>query len=180
MSILFILRLLVMLVLALLAWEAGGSISHWVSPTSVFMAKGYYRIIVTFLGAVIGFVSAPYLTVVPYRAIRKRIHEVSARALIMGVIGLVIGLIDRSNHAGRLTRPGPSVNVMSHFWVARLSVYTYYRGSRSDRTGAPPTGTLGAGLAEPDQDVDENDQDLLDRNGSSHGAGGKPRVDGRR
>jgi uncharacterized protein YacL len=93
MSIVLILRLLVMLILALLAWEAGGLISQWVPATQFLMAKSYYRFIITFLGAVVGFISAPYLTVIPYRALHQRIREVSVRELVMGVIGLVIGLI---------------------------------------------------------------------------------------
>ena len=93
MSIILILRLLFMLLLAFLGWVAGEWAFKWLPITQAPVARGYYRFFMTFIGALIGFASAPYLTVVPYRALRQRLHEVSARALIMGAIGLVIGLI---------------------------------------------------------------------------------------
>jgi uncharacterized protein YacL len=93
MSFVIILRLLVMVVLAFLGWEAGEWIARWLPVGRTPVTRSYYRLFMTFIGALIGFFSAPYLTVVPYRALRRRLHEVSARALIMGVVGLVVGLI---------------------------------------------------------------------------------------
>jgi len=93
MSIILILRLLLMALLALLGWEAGEWVSRWIPAPHIPIARSYYRFFMTFVGALVGFASAPYLTIVPYRALRRQLREISARTLIMGLIGLVIGLI---------------------------------------------------------------------------------------
>jgi len=93
MSVILILRLLLAVLFALLGWEIGEWISAWVPVVHVPVMGSYYRLFITLVGALVGFVSAPYLLVVPFRAVRQRLHEVSARTLIMGLVGLVIGLI---------------------------------------------------------------------------------------
>ena len=92
MSINIILRLVVMFVVALVCWALGRDLSTWIS-SKIPIASIYYRIIITLIGALIGFLCASYLTVVPYRELRARLRRVPARALIMGVIGSMIGLI---------------------------------------------------------------------------------------
>lgn len=92
MSIELGLRLSIMLAVAFGGWQLGMLLSRLVAPTAVPFAGSYYQSIMTLIGAVLGFVLAPYVTVVPYRALRKRLHEIPARALVMGIIGLLIGL----------------------------------------------------------------------------------------
>jgi uncharacterized protein YacL len=93
MSIDLILRLILMLVVAVLGWELGAIISHYIPLTVLPIARIYYRFIMAFVGAAFGFLSAPYLTVLPYRALRDRLHHVAARTLLMGLIGSVVGLL---------------------------------------------------------------------------------------
>jgi uncharacterized protein YacL len=93
MSIDFILRLVLMLVVAFLGWELGAVISHYIPMTVLPIARIYYRFIMAFVGAVVGFLSAPYITVIPYRVLRDRLHQVAARTLLMGLVGSVVGLL---------------------------------------------------------------------------------------
>ena len=92
MSVHILLRLPIMFAFALGGWELGQRLSVWV-PAIIPVDREYYPSINTAVGALAGFFAAPYLTVVPYRALRKRLSRVSARALIMGVVGLLVGLI---------------------------------------------------------------------------------------
>ena len=92
MSIELGLRLSIMLAVAFGGWQLGMLLSRLVAPTAIPVAGSYYQSIMTLIGAVLGFVLAPYVTVVPYRALRERLHEIPARALVMGIIGLLIGL----------------------------------------------------------------------------------------
>jgi uncharacterized protein YacL len=52
-----------------------------------------YGAIFFLLGALMGLVVTPYLTVRPFRALRKRIRQAPAQQLLAGTLGLVIGLI---------------------------------------------------------------------------------------
>ncbi len=93
MSFQIILRLSSMAMVALLGWEIGVLVSDWIPVATIPIARGYYRFIITLIGALAGFFLAPYLTVMPYRALRDRLHQVSARSLLMSVAGLLVGLI---------------------------------------------------------------------------------------
>lgn len=93
MSFYLILRLSIMLATAFLGWELGLEISKRVPSDAIPIARGYYLFTMAFIGAAVGFVSAPYLTVKPYRALRSKLGEAPARSLIMGAIGLIVGLI---------------------------------------------------------------------------------------
>ena len=87
----FLLRLLVMSVLALLGWELGELIAQLTPSSQVLIAKGYYRPIAASIAGILGFVIAPFLTIRPYRRLRRLLSEVPPRKLIMGVAGLVLG-----------------------------------------------------------------------------------------
>lgn len=93
MSIYIVLRLSITLAFAVLGWELALELSKRVPPEAIPIARGYYLFIMALIGAVVGFVSAPHLTLAPYRALRNRLREVPARSLVMGIIGLVVGLI---------------------------------------------------------------------------------------
>ncbi len=59
------------------------------SPLSIFV----YQIITTLLIGILGFVIAPWISIRPVSAIRKRLSNISAQTLIYGLIGLIFGLI---------------------------------------------------------------------------------------
>jgi uncharacterized protein YacL len=52
-----------------------------------------YQIVTTLITALIGFFIAPWISIKPITAIRKRLSKVSAQTLIYGLIGLIFGLI---------------------------------------------------------------------------------------
>jgi uncharacterized protein YacL len=91
MSFDLILRLSVMVIGALVGWQLAVVFSDWLPPDFP-VAQGLYRFILIFPCAIFGFIIAPYITTLPYRALRDRLHKVSARSLIMGAIGLMGGL----------------------------------------------------------------------------------------
>ena len=93
MSFIIILRLLLMLIIAFLGWEFGALIFDALPRISPVLGKGYYRVIMALIGALVGFLTAPYLTIVPYRNLRSHLQQVPARSLLMGVAGAVVGLI---------------------------------------------------------------------------------------
>jgi uncharacterized protein YacL len=53
----------------------------------------YYAAIFLLIGALVGLVLTPYVTVRPFAAVRKRIRQAPAQQLLAGVLGLVSGLI---------------------------------------------------------------------------------------
>ena len=59
------------------------------SPVSIVL----YQIIATLLFAVIGFIVAPWISIKPIMALRKRLSKVSAQTLVFGLIGLLVGLL---------------------------------------------------------------------------------------
>lgn len=76
-----------------------------------------------FLGALLGLVLTPYITVRPFIALRKRIRQAPAQQLLAGVIGLVIGLIIAALSAIPLSLlPSPFSQVLP-FVVAVLFGY---------------------------------------------------------
>ena len=52
-----------------------------------------YQIVTTLLVGFIGFLIAPWISIKPVRAIRKKLSKVSAQTLLYGFIGLIFGLI---------------------------------------------------------------------------------------
>ncbi len=91
MSFDLILRLSVMVIGALVGWQLAVVFSDWLPPDFP-VAQGLYRFILVLPCAIFGFIISPYITTLPYRALRDRLHKVSARSLIMGAIGLMGGL----------------------------------------------------------------------------------------
>ena len=101
MSVHIILRLSLMLVVAFLGWEVGPALSGQAFLAGVPVGAERYPPIMALVGALVGFFAAPYLAVLPCRALRRRLKAVPTRPLIMGVLGLLLGLIA----AALLTRP---------------------------------------------------------------------------
>ena len=52
-----------------------------------------YAVIFLFVGALVGLVLTPYVSVWPYRALRKRIRRAPAEQLVAAIVGLIVGLI---------------------------------------------------------------------------------------
>jgi uncharacterized protein YacL len=59
------------------------------SPISIII----YQIFTTLIVGFIGFLIAPWISIKPLTAIRKRLSSVSAQTLLYGLIGLIVGLI---------------------------------------------------------------------------------------
>jgi uncharacterized protein YacL len=93
MSIILMLRLSAMLVLAVGGWQLGKGLPGWLPSTVLSGGVGYYQWFLAAAGGVVGFVAAPAVTVIPYRTLRTRLLHMPARALIMGVVGVLIGLV---------------------------------------------------------------------------------------
>jgi uncharacterized protein YacL len=88
MSIEFFARLIGMVVLSV-----GGAILGVRLAEQLGQVPELWGTIFAFLGALIGLVITPIITIRPIATIRKRISQVSARTMVGGVLGLVIGLI---------------------------------------------------------------------------------------
>ena len=92
MSIHIFWRLLVMSIGALLGWEIGMMAKAWL-PFVTGLGAGYYPFIVATAAGLLGFAGAPYVTVVPYRSLRKVLCKASVRGMLMGMLGLFLGLV---------------------------------------------------------------------------------------
>lgn len=84
----FISRIVGMVVLAV------GGVFLGIYVSSALEASPYqYAAISLLLGALIGLVLTPYVTVRPFMALRRRIHQAPALQLLAATIGLTVGLI---------------------------------------------------------------------------------------
>jgi len=92
-SIYLFLRLSMMVVVAFAGWELGLLVAQWVALNTASLASNYYRVITMLVGAVVGFVVAPYITVRPYRALHNHLRRIPSRTLIMGILGFVFGIL---------------------------------------------------------------------------------------
>jgi len=88
MSVDFIFRIVGMFVLFLL----GGYWGFWFAGSNQ-LATFPYMMGMAFVGALIGLVITPFITLRPVRALRSALAQVSAEQLFSGLIGLVMGLI---------------------------------------------------------------------------------------
>lgn len=89
MTVELVFRLIVMVIVAGLGWQLGGYL------TGIFAAsyQPYYTYVIALVGALAGFLIAPFVTIRPLRAIGKAIRQLPARFLIVGSVGLTIGLV---------------------------------------------------------------------------------------
>jgi uncharacterized protein YacL len=92
MSFPVILRLFLTLCMALVGWAFGLTLIENVGAELVWH-KGYYRLVGVFGGGLIGFIGAPYILGLPFRALCNWLRKIPAQSLIMGVIGVSIGLV---------------------------------------------------------------------------------------
>jgi uncharacterized protein YacL len=83
MSVEFVLRILGMFVFAFIGWNTGDSLG----------ADPRYKIVLALIGAALGLLATPFLTIRPYKWLRRTMRQVPVQQLLMGTVGLLIGLI---------------------------------------------------------------------------------------
>jgi len=88
MSIEFIFRIIGMIVLALIGLTSGIRVAKLADADPVL-----YATVFTLLGALIGLVATPWITVRPVSALRNRIRQMPAQQLVAGIFGLTVGLV---------------------------------------------------------------------------------------
>jgi uncharacterized protein YacL len=84
----FVVRLIGMVVLAIGGVYLGSYLSNLAGDQPLLWASVF-----ALVGALMGLVVTPFLTTRPIRAIRSQMTQVSARTMISGTIGLIVGLI---------------------------------------------------------------------------------------
>jgi len=116
-----------------------------------------YAAIFLLVGALIGLVLTPYLTVRPFLALRKRIHQAPAQQLLAAVSGLIIGLIIAALIAFPLSLLPPPFSQVLPFVAAVLfgylgitvmstrqhDIFSFIRGRFSGRAENRENGTNG-------------------------------------
>lgn len=95
MSVELIVRLVGLVIFGIIGVFLGASLGNIIqeiwsaSPLPIIV----YQIITTLITAFLGFLIAPWISIKPVNAIRKRLSKVSAQTLFYGLIGLIFGLI---------------------------------------------------------------------------------------
>ena len=88
MSIDFIFRILGMIVLAAVGLTGGVKIAKVASADPTL-----YAIVFTLVGALVGLIVTPWVTLRPLGALRARLRQIPAGQLVAGLVGLMMGLI---------------------------------------------------------------------------------------
>jgi uncharacterized protein YacL len=95
MSVELIVRFIGLIIFGIIGVFLGEPLGHLIeqfwaaSPISIII----YQIFTTLIVGLIGFLIAPWISIKPVTAIRKRLSTVSAQTLLYGLIGLIVGLI---------------------------------------------------------------------------------------
>lgn len=87
MSAEFVARLAGMVVLAVAGLYAGFALA-----TALMLPLDVWVVALALIGALMGLVLTPYLTVYPARAVRERVMQLPTPTLVAGTLGLVLGL----------------------------------------------------------------------------------------
>jgi uncharacterized protein YacL len=88
MSIEFLLRLFGMLAFGIGGFFAGVQLAQYSGQDALDFAR-----IFTLVGALVGLVLTPYLTIRPLRAMRHSLGQISSRTLLAGLVGLILSLL---------------------------------------------------------------------------------------
>ena len=88
MSIEFIFRMVGMVVLALVGLTSGIQLARLAEADAIL-----YATVFTLLGALVGLVVTPWITIRPVRALRNRIRQMPAQQLVAATLGLTAGLV---------------------------------------------------------------------------------------
>ncbi len=95
MSVDLIVRILGLLIFGIIGVFLGEPLGHLIEqvwdtgPISIIV----YQIFTTLIVGFIGFLIAPWISIKPITAIRKRLSTVSAQSLLYGLVGLIVGLV---------------------------------------------------------------------------------------
>lgn len=84
----FVLRLIGMVVLAMLGWQAGEYLDSRTADPDY-----RYILVLSLSGAALGLLLTPYFTSRPFIAVRQQIRRMPAQQLVAAIIGLIIGLV---------------------------------------------------------------------------------------
>jgi uncharacterized protein YacL len=84
----FLLRLIGMLVLGVGGFFAGVRLAILSGEDAQWFAR-----IFALVGALMGLILTPYLTIRPIRAVRRTLGQISSRALLAGLLGLILSLV---------------------------------------------------------------------------------------
>ena len=132
MSLELIARLLVMTIFALLGTEVGGSAASYLHLDPA--QEQASTLLFTLAGALIGLFVAPWLTVRPATALRRRIDQMPSHALLASVLGLVVGLLMAALAAVPLSllpgTAGELVPVLATLFLCYLSVSIFHSRAR--------------------------------------------------
>ncbi len=93
MSVSTALRLGFMLILALLGWRLGAWLAGVSNLSIDSIGLGYYKLVISLVGASVGFTFGPRWVSRPFAGLRDAIQKASVRKMVMGVLGLTSGLV---------------------------------------------------------------------------------------
>ena len=96
MSIEFVARLIGMIVFLIIGvfWGTSlGTLANASRPGPGTFSVEQYAITIGLIGALVGLVITPFITIRPFRSLRTLLARISAQTLLASIIGLVIGLI---------------------------------------------------------------------------------------
>ncbi len=88
MSIEFFFRLVGMVVMAILGWQVGITLSGGSAE-----AELRYVLVLSLAGAALGLLLTPWVTTRPFRAVRRQLRQLPAQQLVAATFGLIVGLI---------------------------------------------------------------------------------------
>ncbi len=88
MSIEFFFRLVGMVVMAILGWQVGITLSGGSTEAEI-----RYVLVLSLAGAALGLLLTPWVTTRPFRAIRQQLRQLPAQQLVAATLGLIVGLI---------------------------------------------------------------------------------------
>ena len=113
----FIVRLIGMVALAIGGVYLGSYLSNLAGDQPLLWASVF-----ALVGALMGLIVTPFLTTRPVRAIRSQMSQVSARTMISGTIGLIVGLIIAALIASPLSLlPAPFSQILPMIGAVILS-----------------------------------------------------------
>jgi uncharacterized protein YacL len=95
MSVEFIARVIGLLIFGIIGAFFSDNLGALIQeiPPGTAISYTIYRIILTLIIALLGYLIAPWISVRPIQALRKHLSNVSAQTLVFGLIGLIVGLI---------------------------------------------------------------------------------------
>ncbi len=108
---------------AIILAAAGAVFGVYISPPG--SPPYWYSALFLFVGALVGLVLTPYITVRPFLAVRKSIHQAPVQKLLAVVIGLVVGLIVAALLSFPLSYLPEPFNSILPFVAALLFAYLF-------------------------------------------------------